>query len=101
MKVFGITMMFREKDLWMFLPLRPRTHYQARVIVGAKSLEEAHRKPKRLKVFGYDYGSSSWLRDYSSETGNEKEIALSSDGSIWVRLLDESTEYVKWVERKE
>lgn len=87
MKVFGVGLMLSETDA-------VSKYGQYRVIVGAKSMNEAHRKLLARKL--YNYSSSTFLRNYGCETANEKELELASDGSIWVRLLDDYRE-AAWV----
>lgn len=85
MKVFWVGLMLGETN---GVPKYGQYH----VIVGVKSMEEAHRKLLARKL--YEYSTSTFLRNYGSETGNEKDISRASDGSIWARPLD-GDNYVK------
>lgn len=87
MKVFGIAIMLGPSD---GVP----KYGQYRLVVGAKSMEEAHRK--LLANALYTYSTSTFLRNYGSETANDKEVALASDGTIWARPLDDYRESA-WV----
>ena len=54
---------------------------QVRIICGCTSMADANRKCEALGL-----GSRVFESGYTTETGNEKELSLAMDGSVWVKL---------------
>ena len=54
---------------------------QVRIICGCTSMADANRKCEALGL-----GSRVFISGFTAETGNEKELSLAMDGSVWVKL---------------
>ncbi len=64
------------------LGLKRNYRNQVRIICGCTSMANANRKCEALGL-----GHRVFTSGYTTETGNEKELSLAMDGSVWV-LLD-------------